>query len=203
MAFCLAQQQDGLPAGCVHLQTGCGYVLSWLELPVSRRTPCGLRRKSCRKLKKSFSAMRKKYALEQRSRFSLMRMRLFLERWNHLFPVRMTLFLERWNHSFSVRMTLFLERWNHLFSVRMTLFSERWYHLSSVRMMFSSEKKKTLFSSLRKIFSEIRILLLLIQVCGLSSATVFLRKVFFRQMFFWFWKLTFLYSLFLPYNYAS
>ena len=173
LAFCLAQQQDGLPAGCVHLQTGCGYVLSWLELPVSRRTPCGLRRKSCRKLKKSFSAMRKKYALEQRSRFSLM------------------------------RMTLFLELWNHLSSVRMTLFSELWNHLSSVRMKFSSEMKKTLFSSLRKLFSEIRILLLLIQVCGLSSATVFLRKVFFRQMFFWFWKLTFLYSLFLPYNYAS
>lgn len=106
-------------------------------------------------------------------------------------------------HSFSVRTNSFSERWYHLSSVRMTLFSELWNHLSSVRMKFSSEMKKTLFSSLRKLFSEIRILLLLIQVCGLSSATVFLRKVFFRQMFFWFWKLTFLYSLFLPYNYAS
>ena len=126
-----------------------------------------------------------------------------MERWNHLFSVRMTLFLERWNHSFSaMRKKYALERWNHLFSVRMTLFSELWNHLFSVRMKFSSEKK-TLFSSLRKLFSEIRILLLLIQVCGLSSATVFLRKVFFRQMFFWFWKLTFLYFLFLPYNYAS
>lgn len=132
--------------------------------------------------------MRKKYASEQRSRFSLMRMRLFLELLIHSFSVRMRSFLEWWNHLFSVRMTLFLEWWNHLSSVRMTLFSEM---------------KKTLFSSLRKLFSEIRILLLLIQVCGLSSATVFLRKVSFRQMFFWFWKLTFLYSLFLPYNYAS